>query len=248
MYRADRQTAAAPLAALWAAVRAGTPYLGLHGAAFTVQQGSGGPAAIGARYEEPHLRQQPLSVRIADSGHPDYRWRGVLYHRGRAISPDAARTIRAARAGVVLRLRPQPSDAPRYARRRGRLAVALHQAAGRRTDTHQRPWARPTGVDPPRLSPGSLCRPWPGCWLPPADDRLSCPVAWLAACAAMTVWTAHAGMTGAGGDTGNVSGFPPGAYRCPTQQRTRPGGAHMSKDSSKKYAAGLLRQHRRSER
>ncbi len=27
-----------------------------------------------------------------------------------------------------------------------------------------------------------------------------------------------------------------------------PGGAHMSKDSSKKYAAGLLRQHRRRER
>ena len=70
MYRADRQPAAAPFAALWEAVRAGTPYLGLHGAAFTVQQVPGGAAAIGARYEEPHLRQQPLTVRIADSGHP----------------------------------------------------------------------------------------------------------------------------------------------------------------------------------
>ena len=70
MYRADRQPAAAPLAALWEAVRAGTPYLGLHGAAFTVRQVLGGPAAIGARYEEPHLRRQPLTVRIADSGHP----------------------------------------------------------------------------------------------------------------------------------------------------------------------------------
>ena len=70
MYRADRRPVAAPLAALWDAVRAGTPYLGLHGAAFTVQQVPGGAAAIGARYEEPHLRQQPLTVRIADSGHP----------------------------------------------------------------------------------------------------------------------------------------------------------------------------------
>ena len=70
MYRADRQPAAPPLAAMWEAVRAGTPYLGLHGAAFTVQQVPGGAAAIGARYEEPHLRQQPLTVRIADGGHP----------------------------------------------------------------------------------------------------------------------------------------------------------------------------------
>ncbi|MDE2992933.1 MAG: ThuA domain-containing protein [Chloroflexota bacterium] len=70
MYRADRRPAAAPFAALWEAVRAGTPYLGLHGAAFTVQQVPGGAEAIGARYEEPHLRQQPLSVRIADNGHP----------------------------------------------------------------------------------------------------------------------------------------------------------------------------------
>ena len=60
MYRADRQPAAATLAALWAAVRAGTPYLGLHGAAFTVRQVPGGPVAIGARYEEPHLRQSAL--------------------------------------------------------------------------------------------------------------------------------------------------------------------------------------------
>ena len=70
MYRADRQPAAVPFAALWDAVRAGTPYLGLHGAAFTVQQVHGGAAAIGARYEEPHLRQQRLTVRIADSKHP----------------------------------------------------------------------------------------------------------------------------------------------------------------------------------
>ena len=70
MYRADRRPVAAPLAALWDAVRAGTPYLGLHGAAFTVRQVPDGAEAIGARYEEPHLRQQPLTVRIADSGHP----------------------------------------------------------------------------------------------------------------------------------------------------------------------------------
>ncbi|MAG35348.1 MAG: hypothetical protein CL878_03740 [Dehalococcoidia bacterium] len=70
MYRADRQTEAAPMAALWAAVRAGTPYLGLHGAAFTVQQVSDGPEAIGAMYEEPHLRRQPLTVQIEDGDHP----------------------------------------------------------------------------------------------------------------------------------------------------------------------------------
>ena len=70
MYRADRLPAAAPFAVLWEAVRAGTPYLSLHGAAFTLVQVPGGAAAIGAWYEEPHLRQQPLTVRIADSGHP----------------------------------------------------------------------------------------------------------------------------------------------------------------------------------
>ena len=51
-------------------MRGGGRHESADGAAFTVQQVPGGAAAIGARYEEPHLRQQPLTVRIVDSGHP----------------------------------------------------------------------------------------------------------------------------------------------------------------------------------
>lgn len=70
MYRADREPSACPLDALWATVRKGTPYLSLHGAAFTVLQVPGGAAAIGTSYEEPHLRPQPFTVQIDDHDHP----------------------------------------------------------------------------------------------------------------------------------------------------------------------------------
>ena len=112
MYRADRQPTAAPFATLWDAVRAGTPYLGLHGAAFTVEQVSGGAEAVGARYEEPASPAAALDRADIGQWAPDYCWRGVLYGRGRTVPPDAARAGRAARAGVVLRLCAQPPDAP----------------------------------------------------------------------------------------------------------------------------------------
>ena len=188
MYRADRLPAPAPFAVLWEAVRAGTPYLSLHGAAFTLVQVPGGAAAIGAWYEEPHLRQQPLTVRIADSGHPITAGVESFTIEDEAVPPDAARADRAARAGVVLRFCPQPSDAAWRDRRAGRLAAALHHAARRRVDTHQRPRPRPESVDASRLSPPRRAGRKLGSWLPLAGKRGGGEAAWIAARAARPTW------------------------------------------------------------
>lgn len=59
-----------PVHALLAAVRQGTPLLGVHAAPFTVRRIEGGPEAIGSAYQGAHLPYQEFTVNILDTGHP----------------------------------------------------------------------------------------------------------------------------------------------------------------------------------
>ena len=62
---------AAPVAALFGAVRRGTPLLGIHAAPFTVRRVEGGPEAIGALYLPwPHLPYQETTISVYVPGHP----------------------------------------------------------------------------------------------------------------------------------------------------------------------------------
>ena len=69
-YHSDSGAAAEHIDALWAAVRSGTPLLGLHAAPYTVKDLPGGKEAIGTFYEGPHLTFQSFVVQIADLEHP----------------------------------------------------------------------------------------------------------------------------------------------------------------------------------
>jgi type 1 glutamine amidotransferase len=124
---------AAPVEALFGAVRRGTPLLGIHAAPFTVRRVPGGPEAIGALYLPwPHLPYQETTVSIYDRSHPitrnveDFRVTDELYclePRGDGVQVLAGYDGRAADAPY--RGAPRPGQDEAHAWRLGQPRAPL---------------------------------------------------------------------------------------------------------------------------